>query len=81
MTPSLWHVVAIVWEHVCPLVAQELAIAIGKRGVKILLKMWKLRRIDFSALQILPLDWNYEEEDKEEAKADSTGCMPHPLQH
>ena len=66
VTPSLWHIIVVVWKHVCSVVAQELAIVMGKRGIKMLLKMQKLRRIDFSALQILPLDWNYQEEVKEE---------------
>ena len=57
-----------VWKCVCPLVAQYLAIVLGKRGVYMLNKMRALRRIDFSALQVLPLDWNYKEEDNRAAQ-------------
>jgi hypothetical protein len=68
VTPSLWHVIVIVWKNVCKEVAQNIAIALGKRGVRMLNKMRELRRVDFSALQIIPLDWNHEEEDQAEVK-------------
>ena len=50
VTPSLWHVIVIVWKNVCKEVAQNLAIALGKRGIRMLNKMRSLRRVDFSAL-------------------------------
>ena len=66
VTPLLWHVVIIVWKHECSLlVAQDLAIILRTCGVKMLCKLKKLvRLIDFSVLQVLPLDWNHEEEDE-----------------
>ena len=67
VTPSLWHVAIIIWKNVCPLVSLELAIALGRQGTAMLKRMRELKRVDFSALQIIPLDWNYEEDNEADA--------------
>ena len=67
VSPSLSQIAVFIWKYnYDPEVSEELAIAHGAVGLKARKCVEKLKRIDFSPLQLLPLDWDLKEETEEE---------------
>ena len=64
---SIWHLSVRLWkyEYLEESDADNLAEAFGEVGTIVKKKVEDYKRYDFSALQILPLDWDIEDDDPE----------------
>ena len=67
---SIWHLSVRLWkyEYLEESDADNLAEAFGEVGTIVKKKVEDYKRYDFSALQIIPLDWNIEDDDPEMEK-------------